>query len=97
MNTDNKEKGKTLHGFVLSGELLILNRNKEPTIMDRKRREVLDITICTMGVVDRVEDYRISKELPGWHHCQIRQIDRLRKKNKPKEHKLEWLQGRNLT
>ena len=40
--------------------------------MDSRRQEVLDITICTRGLVGLVRDWRVSSEPSGSDHRQIR-------------------------
>jgi hypothetical protein len=52
--------------------LHILNRGKEPTFLDSRRQEVLDIKICTRGLVGLVRDWRVSSEPSGSDHRQIR-------------------------
>lgn len=65
-------RGVSLHDFILGNELTILNRGTEPTFMDSRRQEVLDITVCTKEVADLVEDWRVSDEPSGSDHRQIR-------------------------
>jgi hypothetical protein len=40
--------------------------------LDSRRQEVLDITICTRGLVGLVRDWRVSSEPSGSDHRQIR-------------------------
>ena len=40
--------------------------------MDSRKQEVLDITICTTGLVGLVRDWRVSSEPSGLDHRQIR-------------------------
>jgi hypothetical protein len=52
--------------------LQILNRGKEPTFLDSRRQEVLDITICTRGLAGLARDWRVASEPSGLDHRQIR-------------------------
>ncbi|KMQ83050.1 reverse transcriptase [Lasius niger] len=71
-STNINPRGESLFNFVMSAELHILNRRTEPTFLDSRRQEVLDITLCTEGVVDLVKGWRVSSEPSGSDHSQIR-------------------------
>jgi len=57
-----------LHDFLCGTHLLILNRGIEPTFLDSKRQEVIDITMGTKGVASLIRDWRVSKEPSGSDH-----------------------------
>ncbi|XP_024874752.1 uncharacterized protein LOC112456449, partial [Temnothorax curvispinosus] len=65
-------RGESLLDFIISTNLQILNRGKEPTFLDSRRQEVIDITLGTRGVVDLVAGWRVSNEPSGSDHRQIR-------------------------
>ena len=71
-STDINPRGESLLDFIMRTGLQILNRGKEPTFLDSRRQEVLDITICTRGLVGLVRDWRVSSEPSGSDHRQIR-------------------------
>lgn len=43
-NTDTTERGESLHGFIIPEGILLLSRDKEPNLMDRRKHEVVNIT-----------------------------------------------------
>ena len=57
--------------FIMHTKLHILNRGKKPTFLDSRRQEVLDITLCTRGLVGLVRDWRASSEHSGLDHRQV--------------------------
>jgi len=65
-------KGESLHDFIMRAGLKILNRGSEPTFMDCKRQEVIDITLCLVGVMGLVRDWRITNEPSGSDYRQMR-------------------------
>ncbi|XP_024888738.1 uncharacterized protein LOC112465430, partial [Temnothorax curvispinosus] len=69
---DINPRGESLLDFIMSTNLQILNRGTEPTFLDSRRQEVIDITLCTRGVVDLVAGWRVSNEPSGSDHRQIR-------------------------
>ncbi|XP_011312971.1 uncharacterized protein [Fopius arisanus] len=71
-SSNTNARGEALNDFIMEKDLQILNRGKEPTFMDCRRHEVLDITICTAGMARWVKDWRGSKEPSGSDHSQIR-------------------------
>ncbi|XP_046142185.1 uncharacterized protein LOC123987908 [Osmia bicornis bicornis] len=71
-STNINSRGESLHEFLISTELFILNRGTKPTFMDFRRQEVIDITISSQGLVDLVRDWRVSNEPSGSDHRLIR-------------------------
>jgi len=71
-NSNINPRGENLHDFILDKVLIILNRGTEPTFMDTRRQEVIDIIICTKGVSELIGDWRVLDELSGSDHRQIR-------------------------
>jgi len=67
-STGINPRGEDLHDFVMGSRLVILNRGTEPTFLDCRRQEVIDITICTEGVSELVGDWRVSNEPSGSDH-----------------------------
>jgi len=66
--------------------LTILNRGSEPTFLDCRRQEVIDITLCSIGMTDLVRNWRVSNEPSGSDHRQVRF-------NLEHEEEIKW--GRN--
>ncbi|KMQ89206.1 reverse transcriptase [Lasius niger] len=82
-STNINPKEESLFNFVMSAELHILNRGTEPTFLDFRKQEILNITLCTGGVVDLVEGWRVSSELSGSDHRQVRfALEQIQKEEK---------------
>jgi hypothetical protein len=71
-STDINPRGESLLDVIMRTRLYILNRGKEPTFLDSRRQEVLDIKICTRGLAGLVRDWRVCSEPSGSDHRQIR-------------------------
>jgi hypothetical protein len=71
-STDINPRGESLLDFIMRTGLQILNAGKEPTFLDSRRQEVLDITICTRGLAGLVRDWRVASEPSGSDHRHIR-------------------------
>ena len=71
-SSDVNSRGESLHDFIMSTGLIILNRGTEFTFQDSRRQEVIDITLCTRRVAELVMDWRVSNEPSGSDHRQIR-------------------------
>jgi len=69
-NSNINPRGESLHDFILDKELI--NRGTEPTFMDARRQEVIDIIISTKGVSKLIGDWRVLDEPLGSDHRQIR-------------------------
>lgn len=61
-SSDINERGESLFNFILSTRLLIGNRGNEPTFVIRNRQEVLDITLISDSLLDRVANWRVLNE-----------------------------------
>ncbi|XP_036146028.1 uncharacterized protein LOC118646684 [Monomorium pharaonis] len=70
-STDTNRRGEKLLKFLVSTDLEILNRGREPTFITAVRKEVLDLTICSRQVVQEVTGWRVSDELSLSDHRQI--------------------------
>ncbi|XP_020296447.1 uncharacterized protein LOC109861284 [Pseudomyrmex gracilis] len=53
-STDTNLREKSLHDYLMGIGLTILNRGNEPTFLDSRRQEVIDITVCTERVAGLV-------------------------------------------
>ncbi|XP_029169805.1 uncharacterized protein LOC114939608 [Nylanderia fulva] len=71
-STDINPRGESLFNFVVGMELHILNRGTEPIFLGSRRQEVIDITICSGGILDLLRGWRVSDEPSGSDHRQIR-------------------------
>lgn len=71
-STDSNEKGDFYSDFIISENILVLNRSREPTFREGRRQEVLDMTICSAGLSGCVKKWRVSEEPSCLDHSQIR-------------------------
>ncbi|XP_029157210.1 uncharacterized protein LOC114929713 [Nylanderia fulva] len=69
-SSDVNSRGESLHNFIMSTGLILLNRGTEFTFQD-SRRQVIDIMLCTRRMAELVADWRISNEPSGSDHRQI--------------------------
>lgn len=58
-SSDTNGRGVELLQYVATTDLLILNRGRKPTFANASREEVIDLTLATRGIADRVP-------LGGW-------------------------------
>lgn len=54
------KRGSDLAEFLVSTDLEILNKGKEPTFLTKTRKEVLDVTFASNSIVDRIENWHVS-------------------------------------
>ena len=48
--------------FILSNELFVINRGSNPTFQSTTRNEIIDLTIATQALSERVVDWEVSKD-----------------------------------
>ncbi|XP_070138473.1 uncharacterized protein [Drosophila bipectinata] len=53
-STDTNERGESIFDFILGSNLLVGNRGTEPTFIVKNRREVLDVTLYSESLADRI-------------------------------------------
>jgi hypothetical protein len=61
-STNVNPSRESLLDFIMHTKLHILSTGIEPTFLDSRRQEVLDITLCTRGLAGLVRDWRVSSE-----------------------------------
>lgn len=72
-STDCNARGESLLEYITRVDLDILNKGNKPTFITRVRREVLDITLCTLHVAKFITNWRVSGEpsLADHQHIQF--------------------------
>lgn len=55
-------RGEELVQYLLSTDLLILNRGGKPTFVNKLRKECLDITLASNGLSELVDSWRVTDE-----------------------------------
>jgi hypothetical protein len=68
---DINSKGESLLDFIMGTEMHILNTGTEPTFLNSRKQEVIDITNGIQSVANLVRDWRVSSEPSGSDHRQI--------------------------
>ena len=71
-STDTNPRGQRLVEYLVTTELDILNVGNTPTFRNAVREEVLDLTLCTSNLTDRIANWRVSDELSLSDHEQSR-------------------------
>jgi Endonuclease-reverse transcriptase len=61
-STDTNERGVRVLDFISSNGLEFLNVGNEPTFVTSNRAEVLDITLVSPFLRNKIRDWRVSKE-----------------------------------
>ena len=59
---DINPRGKSLMQYMVSTKLNILNEGNEPTFLNIRRRQVIDLTLGTTLVGNPVSDWHVSSE-----------------------------------
>jgi ribonuclease HI len=76
------QRGLDICDFLLRNNLKILNKNDEPTFVNSIRCEVLDITICTPFIENKISNWHVSDEITlSDHRCIIFSIRSLKNSN----------------
>lgn len=70
-STDTNDRGRDLLEYIAGTDLEILNRGNKPTFQTKNRREVLDVTLCSGGLVGRVRGWKVSEEESLSDHKQL--------------------------
>jgi hypothetical protein len=61
-STNCNSRGKALMEFLSSSNLEILNRENQPTFCNVVREEVLDVTLVSYGLLEKITDWEVSVE-----------------------------------
>ena len=61
-STDVNERGRQLLDYLVSTDLSILNRGREPTFVTSARRETLDISFCSSLLESEVVNWQVEKD-----------------------------------
>ena len=61
-STDANRRGEDLVDYLITADLDMLNIRTIPTFRNSAREEVIDITLCTRSIRDKVKKWRVSDE-----------------------------------
>jgi hypothetical protein len=75
-STNCKDRGVALVEFLNSTDLEILNQGNEPTFCNSKRVEVLNITLGSCELLERIKDWEVSSEpsLSDYRHIMFKLV-----------------------
>lgn len=71
-STNINPRGESLWQFILGEGLSVANIGNKPTFVTTVRREVLDLTICSMNASDSIINWHVSQEPSCSDHRHIR-------------------------
>ena len=61
-STDNNHRGDALLDYLMTTNMHICNIGNRPTFKNVIREEVLDITLASTGIMDKIENWKVSEE-----------------------------------
>ena len=61
-STDTNTRGDKLLDYILSTDLQICNVGEKPTFSIANRNEVIDITLASRGIENKISDWRVSEK-----------------------------------
>lgn len=67
-STNINPRGDNLFEFILSTDLALLNVGNKPTFVNKLRKEVLDITLCTQDLFSQVFDWHVTNYILNSDH-----------------------------
>ena len=70
-STDTNRRGDDLVDYLITTDLDIINTRTMPNSWNSAREKVIDITLCTGRIRDRVKKWRVSNEPSLSYHMQI--------------------------
>lgn len=70
-STDTNGRGQALLEYLAGTDLEILNIGNEPTFVNSRRQEVIDLTVCTGNLAPEVSGWQVSREPSFSDHCHI--------------------------
>lgn len=69
-SSDNNFRGLKLLDFLQTTDLVVLNRGNHPTFHDSTRSEVIDFTLASERIAQKIADWRVSSDvLTSDHFC----------------------------
>jgi len=69
-NTNNA-RGDTLEEYIFMHNLTICNHGKHYTFFNRRSETIIDVTLATPRIADKVEQWRVSEAVTGSDHLLI--------------------------
>lgn len=70
-SSDTNSRGEYLYDFLLSNNIMVLNRGVEPTLVTSVRKEVLDLTLASPCLSTKISNWSVSDEASLSDHRHI--------------------------
>ncbi|XP_033232539.1 uncharacterized protein, partial [Drosophila pseudoobscura] len=61
-STDTNERGEYLFSYLLTTQMVLLNRGSDPTLIIKNRKEVLDLTLASHEIQRNIVSWRVLEE-----------------------------------
>jgi ribonuclease HI len=61
-STNTNNRGTALMEYILSENLIILNRGSRPTFINSIREEVIDISLCSPSIAEEISNWHVLQE-----------------------------------
>lgn len=71
-NAKTNNRGEEMLDFILSNNLILLNKGSEPTFINARSQTIIDLTIATSGISNSILNWHVSNELSCSDHRWIR-------------------------
>lgn len=68
----NNNRGKQLHDFIVSNNLYIANRGREPTFVNSRSQTIVDVTLASTKIYDKIREWRVSSAVTMSDHRWIK-------------------------
>ncbi|XP_050547982.1 uncharacterized protein LOC126909589 [Daktulosphaira vitifoliae] len=73
------QRGEVIMNLLLTTDFSILNRGSEPTFVIKNRQEVIDLTVCSKGLLQKIKGWKVSSEPSLSDHRLLRSLWKLTK------------------
>lgn len=70
-STDINKRGEYLLEYIITNNIDICNKGCEPTFINSIRKEVLDLTLCSVHISENIKGWHVSNEVSLSDHRQI--------------------------
>ena len=70
-SSDNNNRGEKLMDYIVSTNLYICNLGTTPTFENAIRSEVIDITLATNNIIDKMMDWKVIRNVSLSDHNRI--------------------------
>lgn len=71
-SSDDNNRGESLLNYLFTEQVQIVNKGNRPTFVSAGREEVLDLTLCSTGMMDYIGQWHVSDEPSLSDHMHIR-------------------------